>query len=81
MLLGNVYYLSFLAIGFKTHPLFALGYILYPFFENIILLAAINWSWHAFIDPEDPENEYAYSITLKHGTFNVLEEDWHVVHH
>ena len=37
--------------------------------------------WHAFLDPDDVENEYVQSITILGGTINVLNEDSHVVHH
>ena len=36
--------------------------------------------WHAFLDPEDVENEYVASITILGGTINVLNEDSHVRH-
>ena len=37
--------------------------------------------WHAFLDPDDVENEYVQSITILGGAINVLNEDSHVVHH
>ncbi|KAL4504006.1 hypothetical protein ABPG72_022636 [Tetrahymena utriculariae] len=81
MIVGSLYFIGFVVFCYNIHPLFAFGYVIYPFFENVILLAAINWSWHAFIDPVNPDNEYAYNITIRFGTFNILEEDYHVVHH
>ena len=51
------------------------------FFEQTLLLSGINWVWHAFIDPDDVENEYVQSVTILGGTINVLNEDSHVVHH
>lgn len=58
-----------------------MAYVFFPFFEANILLAAVNWSWHAFIDPANPENEYVQSVTILDGCINVLNEDSHVVHH
>jgi hypothetical protein len=52
-----------------------------PLLEQTILLAVVNWSWHAFLDPEDPANEFVASLTILEGRINVLEEDYHVVHH
>ena len=45
------------------------------------MLSGINWVWHAFLDPDDVENEYVASISILGGTINVLNEDSHVVHH
>jgi hypothetical protein len=62
-------------------PAFAIAFVAFPFFEAMLLLAAVNWSWHAFLDPNDPENEYVQRITIVDGMINVLNEDFHVVHH
>ena len=61
-------------------PLFALAYVAYPFLENTLLLSCINWSWHAYTDPKQPDNDFM-AITILGGTINVLNEDSHVVHH
>ena len=81
MLGGCVYWWSWFAFWYNRDACFALGYVLYPVSENLMLLAAINWSWHGFMDPDDPENEYVGSITIFGGQFNVMNEDYHVVHH
>lgn len=60
---------------------FAIAYVSFPFFEASLLLAAVNWSWHAFLDPANPENEFVQSVTILDGCINVLNEDFHVVHH
>jgi len=79
---GTVYFLIWL--GIWAHYLgwyFAMAYLVFPFLEAGILLAAVNWSWHSMIDPEDPENEFVQALTLLDGPVNVLNEDAHVVHH
>jgi hypothetical protein len=50
--------------------------------EATLLLSAINWSWHCFLDP-DIDNHYSSSITILGGDdkTNILNEDYHVVHH
>ena len=60
---------------------FALWYVGYPFMEQVVLLMMANWSWHAFIDPDDPSNEEVLSTTILNGQINVLNEDAHVTHH
>eukprot|EP00472_Partenskyella_glossopodia_P012936 CAMPEP_0197519194 /NCGR_PEP_ID=MMETSP1318-20131121/4458_1 /TAXON_ID=552666 /ORGANISM="Partenskyella glossopodia, Strain RCC365" /LENGTH=451 /DNA_ID=CAMNT_0043070033 /DNA_START=65 /DNA_END=1420 /DNA_ORIENTATION=- len=81
MVTGSMWWLGFFGLTYSIHPLFAISYILYPLAENIVLLACIQWCWHAFLDPNDPENEYVGSITIFDGPINVLNEDYHVVHH
>lgn len=82
MLMGTLYWFSFVFLMFKlTDFTFTFWYVVYPFFENFFILSAINWAWHAFIDDEEPENEYINSVTIVEGVFNVLNEDYHVVHH
>lgn len=82
VLLGTAWFLGWLClVGKVISPTFALVYVSFPFFEASLLLAAVNWSWHAFLDPKDPSNEYVQSITILDGCINVLNEDAHVVHH
>jgi hypothetical protein len=82
VLTGTVYTFVWVAVvAWKMGWLFAIGYLVFPFFEAGILLAAVNWSWHCFIDPAEVENEYVQSITIFGGSVNVLNEDAHVVHH
>ena len=80
--LGTAYYGVWMYLVARwVSPAFSMLYIFYPFLEQSLMLSGINWSWHAFIDPNDVENEYVQSITLLGGTINVLNEDSHVVHH
>uniref|UniRef100_A0A7S2J590 Fatty acid desaturase domain-containing protein n=1 Tax=Haptolina brevifila TaxID=156173 RepID=A0A7S2J590_9EUKA len=80
--LGTLYYLMFVALVAKWYGAwFSFAYIIYPFLEQSVMLSGINWVWHAFLDPNDVENEYVQSITILGGTINVLNEDSHVVHH
>mmetsp|Transcript_5593 Transcript_5593/g.10505 ORF Transcript_5593/g.10505 Transcript_5593/m.10505 type:complete len:418 (+) Transcript_5593:60-1313(+) len=81
MMFGCVYWWGFFAMCAIKSPIFAVSYILYPFFENVVLLACINWSWHSFLHPGDPEDEFVGSVTILDGPINVLNEDFHVVHH
>jgi len=81
-ILGSLYYLVFVGLVARAvSPWFSFAYIVYPFLEQTVLLSGVNWVWHAFLDPDDVENEYVASITILGGTINVLNEDSHVVHH
>lgn len=81
MCFGTLYYAAFLYACFQVDFWFGVCYGLYPSLENIALLACVNWSWHAFMDPKDFDNEYAASTTILGDMLNVLNEDYHVVHH
>ena len=82
VVLGSVWFLAWVfLIGMAIGWTFAVAYVAFPFFEAALLLAAVNWSWHAFLDPSNPENEYVQSVTILDGCINVLNEDSHVVHH
>jgi len=80
--LGTAYWLLFIGLVARAYGgWFSFAYIVYPFLEQSLMLSGINWVWHAFLDPDDVENEYVASITILGGTINVLNEDSHVVHH
>ena len=80
--IGTLYYVAFAVLVAQFYGgIFAFAYLAYPFFEQCLMLSGINWVWHAFLDPDDVENEYVASITILGGTINVLNEDSHVVHH
>jgi hypothetical protein len=81
MFYGSAIYWLGVFMVYKCSPLFCLAYVIYPLFEQTILLCAINWSWHAMIDPDEPDNQFVNSMTLFGDQVNVLNEDYHVVHH
>lgn len=82
MLWGSAYYTCFLGLFFMISPGFTVAFLVYPLMEASLLLSAINWAWHSFLD-KDTTNVFAHSITIFNGpiTSNVLNEDYHVVHH
>jgi len=81
MFMGNAWWaIWFFAFAYYS-PQFAFWYIAFPIGENALLLSCINWTWHAFLNPEDPEDEFVGSITILGGPIDVLGEDLHVVHH
>ncbi len=79
---GTMYYMAGLALTWKlVNAQFALVYVLYPLIEGNILLSAVNYTWHAFIDPDDHDNDYVNSVTILEGLNFTLDEEYHVVHH
>eukprot|EP00009_Paramoeba_aestuarina_P004779 CAMPEP_0201508486 /NCGR_PEP_ID=MMETSP0161_2-20130828/1847_1 /ASSEMBLY_ACC=CAM_ASM_000251 /TAXON_ID=180227 /ORGANISM="Neoparamoeba aestuarina, Strain SoJaBio B1-5/56/2" /LENGTH=510 /DNA_ID=CAMNT_0047903175 /DNA_START=54 /DNA_END=1586 /DNA_ORIENTATION=- len=81
MLVGTIFYAIWIGCFWRLSPVFTFWYLIFPVGENILLLACIQWCWHGFVDPNDPENPFVGSITLIDGPINVLGEDFHVVHH
>eukprot|EP00937_MAST-01D_sp_MAST-1D-sp2_P002262 g2262.t1 len=79
--LGTAYYVAFLGFFFRLAPLFTAATLLYPLIEANLLLAIVNFTWHAFNDPDDPENEFVISTTIIDGLNFTLREEYHVVHH
>eukprot|EP00929_Paragymnodinium_shiwhaense_P006731 TRINITY_DN1106_c0_g2_i11.p1 TRINITY_DN1106_c0_g2~~TRINITY_DN1106_c0_g2_i11.p1 ORF type:complete len:554 (-),score=80.35 TRINITY_DN1106_c0_g2_i11:346-1944(-) len=66
---------------FLWNPVFCICYWLYPHMEACVGLGAIAYLWHAFVDEEDPGNQFVNSVTILDGHDNVFNEDYHVVHH
>lgn len=78
---GMVTYYGVTALLFFWDPVFCICYWVFPHFEAIILLCAISYLWHAFVEESDPGNQYVNSVTILDGQDNVWNEDYHVVHH
>eukprot|EP00408_Alexandrium_pacificum_P068334 CAMPEP_0171160256 /NCGR_PEP_ID=MMETSP0790-20130122/3460_1 /TAXON_ID=2925 /ORGANISM="Alexandrium catenella, Strain OF101" /LENGTH=578 /DNA_ID=CAMNT_0011624777 /DNA_START=71 /DNA_END=1807 /DNA_ORIENTATION=- len=75
-----VYYGATLALLY-WNPVFCVVYWIYPHMEACVLLCAISYLWHAFVEESDPGNQYVNSVTILEGHDNVWNEDYHVVHH
>lgn len=43
--------------------------------EACVLLCAISYLWHAFVEESDPGNQYVNSVTILGGHYNVWNED------
>ncbi|KAL4449719.1 hypothetical protein ABPG74_008092 [Tetrahymena malaccensis] len=79
---GTLYWIGLILLfGYIFGWKFSVGYIVYPMIETNFIFSGFAWGWHAFIDPEDPENEFINSVTIVDGEFNDLNEGYHVVHH
>lgn len=81
MALGMAAYYGVIGAALLVNPWFGFFYLLLPHLCVIIYLAAINYTWHTFCDPTDPENPYINSVTILNGQYNVFNEDYHVTHH
>jgi len=81
LLVGMVVYYGAMALLWCWSPIFCLVYWVYPHMEACVLLCAISYLWHAFVEESDPGNQYVNSVTILDGHDNVWNEDYHVVHH
>lgn len=81
ILYGMITYYGVTLLLFCWSPVFCLAYWVFPHMEAIILLSAISYLWHAFVEESDPGNQYVNSVTILDGQDNVWNEDFHVVHH
>ena len=54
-----------------------------PFVLIRILMMAGNWGQHAFVDPDEPNNDYKSSITCINGRYNrrAFNDGYHISHH
>lgn len=81
MALGMLAFYGLIALTMYINFWFGVAYLLIPHMSCIFLLAAINYTWHAWTDPSEPKNIYKNSITILEGQYNVYNEDFHVEHH
>jgi fatty acid desaturase len=54
-----------------------------PFLTTRILLMMGNWAQHAFVDPEDPTNDYRTVVTFINSAYNhrCFNDGYHMGHH
>jgi len=81
LLCGMVAYYGLTLLLFCWDPVFCTVYWLFPHVEACVLLCAISYLWHAFVEESDPDNQYVNAVTILDGHDNVWNEDYHVVHH
>jgi len=81
LLLGMATYYGATLALFCWNPVFCIVYWVYPHMEACVLLCAISYLWHAFVEESDPGNQYVNSVTVLDGHDNIWNEDYHVVHH
>jgi fatty acid desaturase len=60
---------------------FCLAYVIYPMAQGVVIMAAINYTWHAFVHPGDEQNKLVNSTTIVNGEYFILKEEYHAVHH
>lgn len=78
----TLFYLGFcLASARLFGAAFCLAYVIYPMAQGLVIISAINYTWHAFVQPGDEQNRLINSTTIVNGEYFILEEQYHAVHH
>merc|ERR1712032_1434154 len=49
--------------------------------QGNLIIACINYTWHAFVQPQDEQNRLINSTTILNGQYFIMEEEYHAVHH
>ena len=83
MLVGEVGFIA-LCVGLSFVNLGAtLTVFVIPFVAIRVLMMAGNWGQHAFVDPDEPDNDYKSSITCINGRYNrrCFNDGYHISHH
>jgi len=57
--------------------------LIFPFMFTRFAMMAGNWAQHAFVDPDDPENNYRNSLTCINTRYNrrCFNDGYHIGHH
>ena len=80
---GEFSFLAVCAIGLYFRPMPTLVVLVAPFVMMRFLMMAGNWGQHAFIDPQEPNNDFKSSITCINTRYNrrCFNDGYHIIHH
>jgi len=83
MIVGEFSYLALAAFALYFHTPAAICVFVIPFVLERFLLMAGNWGQHAFVDHDEPDNDYKSSITFINSKYNHLcfNDGYHIAHH
>ena len=76
------FYAVVIALGFVNLPATVVVFIL-PYFILRLIMMVGNWTQHAFVSAEQPENDYQNSITCINTKYNhqCWNDGYHTSHH
>ncbi len=80
---GELFYLALtaLALSYDWRP--ALVVFVLPLLFTRFMLMAGNWAQHAFVDPDDPSNDYRTVVSFINSPYNhrCFNDGYHLGHH
>ena len=84
MLAGELSFIALcvgLAVFYDWRP--TLVVFIVPFVLIRFLMMAGNWGQHAFVDPDEPANDFKSAITCINGRYNrrAFNDGYHISHH
>lgn len=83
MIVGELGFYAF-CVGMSFVSLEAtLAVFIIPFVAIRVLMMAGNWGQHAFVDPDEPDNDHKASITCINSRYNrrSFNDGYHISHH
>ena len=82
-LVGELLFYALCAFGLFVAPEPTLVVFVVPFVVMRILMMAGNWGQHAFVDPDEPGNDFKSSITCINTRYNkrCFNDGYHIIHH
>jgi hypothetical protein len=84
MVLGELsFYVLCVVLGVLVSAPATLVVFVVPFVAIRVLMMAGNWGQHAFIDPDEPNNDFKSSITCINARYNrrAFNDGYHISHH
>jgi fatty acid desaturase len=83
MLVGESFFFGLIAVALLWNWRAALVVFVVPLLATRVLLMIGNWTQHAFVDPDDPTNDYRTVVTFINSPYNHLcfNDGYHLGHH
>ena len=82
-LIGELSHLGLMAVLFFVNWQATIVVFAFPLVMTRFMLMAGNWGQHAFVDPEDPTNDYRTVISFINSPYNhkCFNDGYHLGHH
>ena len=83
VVLGEGFLLLLATTATVWNPPAGLTVFVVPLLATRFLLMTGNWAQHAFVDPEDPTNDYRTVVTFVNSPYNrrAFNDGYHLTHH
>lgn len=83
MVIGETFFVALTVAALLFNWRAGLVVFVLPFLATRTLLMIGNWAQHAFVDPEDPANDYRTVVTFINSPYNrrCFNDGYHLGHH